>query len=60
MNASNAGSATLLPSLGASSLARQMTGATSKPPGLPLGGSRLGTTNGKENKNTAVISIDDL
>lgn len=59
-NASNAVSATLLPSLGGSSLARQQTGTSSKPPGLPLGGGRLGTTNGKENKNTAVISIDDL
>lgn len=59
----HAESATLLPSLGGSAGgARQ----SSKPPGLPLAasslglGGRTGNRNAKENKNTAVISIDDL
>jgi hypothetical protein len=37
---------------------------SSKPPGLPLssmgGMNRTGNRNAKENKNTAVITIDDL
>ena len=58
----HAESATLLPSLGGSAGgARQQS---SKPPGLPLSsmgmGGRAGNRNAKENKNTAVISIDDL
>ena len=53
----------MLPSLGGSALGPRMS---SKPPGLPLAasslglGGRTGNRNAKENKNTAVISIDDL
>ena len=59
----HAESATLLPSLGGSALGPRQS---SKPPGLPLAassmglGGRTGNRNAKENKNTTVISIDDL
>jgi hypothetical protein len=59
----HAESATLLPSLGGSALGPRMS---SKPPGLPLAassmglGGRTGNRNAKENKNTTVITIDDL
>jgi hypothetical protein len=60
----HAGSATMLPSLGGSANGNRQQ--SSKPPGLPLAasslgmGGRTGNRNAKENKNTAVISIDDL
>jgi hypothetical protein len=55
----------MLPSLGGSAGGARQN--SSKPPGLPLaasslglGGGRTGNRNAKENKNTAVITIDDL
>ncbi len=68
-NSVGAGSATLLPSLGVSGSGYQRPGGApgSRPPGLPLAASqsafnsrRMGDINAKENKNTAVITIDDL
>jgi hypothetical protein len=63
-NSIGGGSATQLPSLGVSGSALSKGGA--RPPGLPLASStafnsrRMGDLNAKEDKNTTVITIDDL
>lgn len=66
-NSVGGGSASLLPSLGVTGSALSKPGgAASRPPGLPLASQtaynsrRLGDLNAKDDKNTTVITVDDL